>query len=105
MDGLQGPGLLEPTAGVSLLMCCAPGDLADLSTHLHTAGPDNQDLDIILDLLGPAAIGSGPCRSRSKESDKDQLESWMEQVKGGGKKGWDGPGRLRYGVMGKWCYS
>ncbi len=37
---------------------------------LHTAGPNNPDRDIRLDLLGPAAVGSGS--GRSKESDADQ---------------------------------
>jgi hypothetical protein len=51
-------------------------DSADRS--LHTAGPDNPDCDIRLDLLGPAAVGSGPAGRR----DADQ--SGMERVEGGG---------------------
>ncbi len=37
------------------------------AAKLHTAGPNMPDRDIRLDLLGPAAFGSGP--SRSKECD------------------------------------
>ncbi len=31
---------------------------------LHTAGPNNPDCDIRLDLLGPTAFGSGPAGAR-----------------------------------------
>jgi hypothetical protein len=47
---------------------------------LHTAGPNIPDRDTRLDLLGPAAFGSG--LSRSKECDADL--SGMERVEGGG---------------------
>ena len=50
------------------------------AAKLHTAGPNMSGSDTRLDLLGPAASGSGP--SRSKESDADL--SWVERVDGGG---------------------
>jgi hypothetical protein len=76
-------------------------DSADRS--LNTAGPSNPDCDSRLGLLGPAAIGSGP--GRKKESDANQ--SGLERVEGGGygEPNWDGPGRSRCIVMGKWRFS
>ncbi len=50
------------------------------AAKLHTAGPNIPDYDIRLDLLVPAAFGSGP--SWSKESDADL--SGVERVEGGG---------------------
>ena len=50
------------------------------AVKLHTAGPNILGRDIRLDLLGPAAFGSGP--SRSKECDADL--SSVERVEGGG---------------------
>ncbi len=44
-------------------------DSADWS--LHTAGPNNLDRNILLDLLGTAAVGSGP--GLIKGSDADPL--------------------------------
>jgi hypothetical protein len=55
----------------------------ETAAKLHTAGPNIPDRDIRLDLLGPAAFGSGP--SRSKECDADL--SGMEQVVGGAEPG------------------
>ncbi len=77
-------------------------DSADRS--LHTAGPNNPDRNSSLDLLGPAAIGSGP--SRSKESDAEQSSGWMELVKGGGysEPSRAEPGRSRCAVLGRWRY-
>ncbi len=61
----------------------------DRIRSLHTAGPNSEsDRNILLDLLGPAAVGSGS--GRSKESDADQYG--MEPVEGDG-YGRDGPGR------------
>ncbi len=77
---------------------------ADGCVHggLHTAGPNNSDRDILLELLGPAAVGSGP--GRSKDGDADQ--SGMERVDGGGhgEPNRAGPGRPRSGVLGEWHY-
>jgi hypothetical protein len=50
------------------------------AAKLHTAGLNIPDRDIRLDLLGPAAFGSGP--SRSKECDAEL--SGVERVDGGG---------------------
>ncbi len=50
------------------------------ATKLHTPGPNIPDRDISLDLLWPAAFGSG--LSRSKESDAEL--SGVERVDGGG---------------------
>ncbi len=67
----------------------------DLQTtaKLHTAGLNNPNRDIRLDLLGRAAFGSGP--SRSKEG--DAVLSGVERVKGGGycKLNWDGQGSTK----------
>ncbi len=73
------------------------GHWADSS--LHTAGPNNLDRNIRLDLLGPTAVGSGP--GRSKESDADQCG--LKRVEGGGygEPNRAGPGRSRCTVMGK----
>jgi hypothetical protein len=91
VDGHGDPAPLEPAAGVSRRLRTWGQDSADES--LHTAGPNNSDRDIRLDLVGPAAVGSG--YGRSKESDADQ--SGMERVEGGGcgELNWDGPGRPR----------
>ena len=72
------------------------------AARLHTAGPNNGDIpdrDIRLDLLGPAAFGSGP--SRSKESDADL--AGLERVDGGGYGGpiRDGPGSTKMCRYGK----
>ncbi len=69
----------------------------------HTAGLNNLDRDIRLDLLGPAAFCSGP--SRSKESDADL--SVVERVEGVGygEPNWDGPGSTKMYRYGKWRYS
>ncbi len=68
-------------------------DSADCSQATY-AGPNIPDRDIRLDLLGPAAFGSGP--SRRKESDADL--SGVERVDGGGycKPNRDGPGSTKY---------
>ena len=63
-------------------------------------GPNILGRDIRLDLLGPAAFGSGP--SRSKECDADL--PMVERVEGGGygEPNWDGPGSTkmcRYGIV------
>ncbi len=61
----------------------------DRIRSLHTAGPNSEsDRNILLGLLGPAAVGSAS--GRSKESDADLFG--MEPVEGGG-YGRDGPGR------------
>ncbi len=65
---------------------------------LHTAGPSNPACDIRLDLLlGPAAIGSGP--GRSKESDTDQSGMERVQSSGYGESSRAGPEPLRCGVI------
>ncbi len=61
-------------------------DLTDL--RLHTAIPNNPDRDIRLDLLGPAAFGSGPSRSKERKSDG---WSWLMVVATA--SGTGGPGR------------
>ncbi len=57
-------------------MCTWGQNSAD--RRLHTAGQDNQDFDICLDLLGPAGVDFGPCLS--KECDKGQC--WMRDGTG-----------------------
>ncbi len=73
------------------------------AAKVHTAGPNIPDRDIRLDLLGPAAFGSGP--SRSKESDADL--SGVERVDGGGygEPKRDGPGSTRMCHYGKVAVS
>jgi hypothetical protein len=71
------------------------------AAKLHADRPNNPDRDTLLDLLGPAAICSGP--SRSKESDADL--SGVERVDGGGygEPNRDGPGSTKmyhYGKVG-----
>ncbi len=44
---------------------------------LHTAGPDNPDRATRPHLLGTAAIGSGPGRSRRSVAGQSGME-WME---------------------------
>ncbi len=73
------------------------------AAKLHTAGPNIQGSYIRLDLLGPAASGSGP--SLSKERDADL--SWVERVDGGGycepNRDWQGSTEMcSYGNLGKW---
>jgi hypothetical protein len=92
---------LEPAAGVTVMsrpLNKWGQDSADLS--LHTAGQNNPDR---LDLLGPAAIGSGP--GQSKESDADQ--SGMERVEGCGycEPNRAGLGRSGCTVVGEWRNS
>jgi hypothetical protein len=65
MDGHGGPAPAcsrshEPTAARLRTVLGRP--------QLHTAGPNDPDRDMRLDLLGRAAFGSGP--GRSKESDR-----------------------------------
>jgi hypothetical protein len=75
------------------------------AAKLHTTGPNIPDRDIRLDLLGPAASGSGPSRRRSKESDADLTGRLpeVERVEGGSgycEPNRDGPGSTkmcRYG--------
>ncbi len=69
------------------------------AAKLHTAGPNIQDRDIRLDLLGPAAFGSGP--SRSKECGADL--SGVERVEGGGygEPNRNGPGSTKMCRYGK----
>ncbi len=62
-----------PAAGVSRRLCAWGPDSADW--NLHT-GQVKSDLNIHLDLLGPAAFSSG--HSRSKEGHADQ--TGMERV-------------------------
>jgi hypothetical protein len=72
------------------------------AAKLHTAGPNILDRDRRLDLLGPAAFGSGP--SRSKECGADL--SWVERVDG---DGYGEPNRdgdqPRCTVLGNWRFS
>jgi hypothetical protein len=69
------------------------------AAKLHTAGPNILDRKIRLDLLGPAAFGSGP--SRSKECDADL--SGVKRVDGGGysEPNRDGPGSTKMYRYGK----
>ena len=73
INGHRGPAPLEPAAGV-MSRCCYSADWS-----LHTAGPDNPDRATRLHLLGPAAIGSGPCRRRRSGVG----QSGMDRAEGG----------------------
>jgi hypothetical protein len=92
------PRAQEPAAGVMSRLHDRGPDSADRSPH--TAGPNNPGRDIRLDLLGPAADGSGPGRR----------EEWRGPIWDGAScslrirradLGRAGPGRARCTVMGK----
>jgi hypothetical protein len=69
------------------------------AAKLHTAGSNIPDRDICLDLLGPAAFGSGP--SRSKECGADlSVVDWVEGG-GYGEPNRNGPGSTKMCRYGK----
>ena len=92
----------QPAAGVMSRRCMAEDRARQTAAKLHTAGPNIPDRDIRLDLLCPAAFGSGPVTSRSQESDADL--SGVERVEGGGygEPYRDGPGSTKMCRYGEW---
>ena len=54
----------QPAAGVMSRRCMAEDRARQTAAKLHTAGPNIPDRDIRLDLLCPAAFGSGPAGAR-----------------------------------------
>ncbi len=91
----------QPAAGVLSRPLHGWGpDSADCS--LHTAGTNIPDRDIRLDLLGPAAFGSGPSRSKESDADRSGWIGWKVVATASRTgTGRDPPTRT---VMGEWRY-